>query len=119
MTAQKEKAYRKSRKYYRSVITAEKMWEWLADNPDKRKKDWPKFEKLGLDLSPYECTICDYMFKTFSNLEVGEHICDRCFLEKTCSVEYHKWFNAKTQEDSHKYASVIYFHILKERLKLM
>ena len=36
------------------------LWNWLIDNPDKQKKEWPKFEELPKDLTQhyYRCFAC-------------------------------------------------------------
>lgn len=53
---------KKLRKY--CIDNHRKMWNWLADNPDKNKKDWPGWEKCDIDLPPNEinhCFLCGYV----------------------------------------------------------
>ena len=39
-----------------------KLWNWLADNPDKNKKDWPEWTFNGGDVCEVSdgCFACDY-----------------------------------------------------------
>lgn len=41
------------------------MWNWLADNPDKHKEDWPGWEERSNDLfsaiEKNHCFLCGYI----------------------------------------------------------
>jgi hypothetical protein len=38
------------------------MWNWIFNNPDKEKSDWPRWKKLGGDVrgNAYDCFACVY-----------------------------------------------------------
>lgn len=47
------------------------LWQWLADNPDKEKSDWPRWKINGGDYDVYgDCFACEF-FK-----DVLCHDCD-------------------------------------------
>lgn len=38
------------------------IWNWLADNPSKEKKDWPGWEEyVGSKIEINYCFLCDYV----------------------------------------------------------
>jgi hypothetical protein len=40
------------------------LWQWLADNPEMNKEDWPGWKCSGgtiEDTSGYECFACEYI----------------------------------------------------------
>lgn len=36
------------------------MWDWLANNPDKDKHDWPGWSKHGMFVPMYHCFACSF-----------------------------------------------------------
>ena len=96
------------------------MWNWLADNPDKNKEDWPGWEMNYDDLfsggEQNFCFLCGYV----SNTPEGE--CFNCPLDwgvsETCvpnsapnNTEPESYFelycDAKTEKETSKYARII------------
>ena len=71
------------------------MWQWLSDNPNKNKRDWPRWKRNGGDIEkPYysaHCFACGYADKsTIENLGYSSDE-DKCMycpfdidLNKTC-----------------------------------
>ena len=47
-----------------------KLWNWLAENPDKEKRDWPEWKENGGEIKRATslCFACDYV----------EHNCLSC-----------------------------------------
>lgn len=41
------------------------LWDWLAKNPDKEKREWPGWKKNGGQFanSEFDCYACDYTEK--------------------------------------------------------
>ena len=92
------------------------MWNWLTDNPDKKKKDWPGWQMDYSDLFSKEgenhCFLCGYVSNT------PEEECFNCPLDwgatETClntDTEPASYFSlycdAKTEKEGSKYASII------------
>ena len=53
-----------------------KLWNWLAENPDKNKADWPEWEKNGGGVKRVQsnCFACEYV-------EERNAYCDECPLD--------------------------------------
>lgn len=55
------------------------MWNWLADNPSKDKKDWPRWRKNGGDIEHCfaSCFMCEYASAHSANTKIAIncHIC--------------------------------------------
>ena len=53
-----------------------KLWNWLAENPDKNKTDWPEWKHNGGEVEKVlsNCFACDYVDKK-------ELSCDDCPLD--------------------------------------
>ena len=91
-----------------------KMWHWLAENPDKKKKDWPGWKDYNndppLDEIAY-CFLCCYKFQTKGScydcpLDWG--ITDMCMYVNDPSMSYYELYsNAITTTDKSKYAKII------------
>ena len=83
------------RKYY--IDNHRKMWNWLADNPDKNKKDWPGWKKH--DYVTNNCFICGYCeeYSKDCDMRYIDKFCDLCPLDweitNDCGLSsyYNKW----------------------------
>ena len=91
-----------------------KMWNWLADNPDKEKKDWPGWEKYDIDPLPEEveyCFLCGYITHTE---DVSCHDCpldwgitDLC-IDRCLETSYYLlYLDAPTLKIKAQYAKII------------
>lgn len=100
-----------TKEYYDAVVLSEKLWEWLADNPLKRKEDSPYWNEIkNLD---YNCPLCEYNFKLTDNL------CNKCILSKICFFDYTNWRISDDENERFKLSNKFYQAILKERLRIM
>jgi len=54
----------------RALEICRDMWDWLADNPEREKEDWPGWEEVGRMLD--NCPCCEYTCQ-----QVGD-FCDHC-----------------------------------------
>lgn len=74
------------------------LWNWLAENPQQRKDDWPRWEKNGGDIeyiSSY-CFACEYVDSLKQNCEACPLVWpDGC---KCCTDDgalYDQWDSAE------------------------
>lgn len=100
-------------RYWRALVIAEEMWEWLCDNPLKRKLDWPGYLTYGVEYMDYKCSMCEYIWQ-----ETGLKCMD-CILGKGCQTCYNPWRTATDEKESQKYSFQIWKAIFKERLRIM
>ncbi len=67
-----------------------KLWNWLAENPTKKKWDWPEWEHNGGQyISQSYCFACDYdtQYEAY-----GDEGCDNCpFGFSMCNEIFHEW----------------------------
>lgn len=50
------------------------LWTWLADNPTKKKYEWPRYEEIEKCL--YQCSLCSIFYNSQHNecpLNLGAH----------------------------------------------
>lgn len=76
----------KNKKLKDAVLNCKKVWKWLADNPEKRKEDWPGWKNIR---ALNNCFACDYASKAQTNMET---MCQKCFLLPTWRSEFLKDF---------------------------
>ena len=67
----------KNKKLKDAILNCKKVWEWLADNPEKRKEDWPGWKNIT---AINYCFACDYARRAENDIEV---MCQKCFLLPT------------------------------------
>jgi hypothetical protein len=93
----RERAYRNAHR---------KLWGWLADNPDKEKKDWPGWSFNGgtYPFAYLGCFACEYM-RGMSNAQCW--VCP-CFTGKrSCGGCFDRWEHAKRLSTRRKYALLV------------
>lgn len=70
-----------------ALQVCEDLWSWLAVNPEKKKEDYPGWERNGGGLPgmPYDCPCCAYATqiagRTKEEVEsegIAEDECERC-----------------------------------------
>ena len=100
----------KKEDYIKSHI---ELWDWLAENPDKEKDDWPGWERFDFDESYLE--ELSYCFACMYDAEKGGDYCVNCLFEwpdnYRCEDSYDspfvKWQNAKQNKTRTKYAKQV------------
>jgi hypothetical protein len=89
----------------------EALWNYLSENPDERKEDWPgwnsKNDLYGEIFEDYNaCFACYY-----DNMQDGMFCCDDCPLQiAKCGNEkspWKKWCRAGSEKTRKKYAAMI------------
>ena len=92
------------------------MWNWLAENPKKRKKDWPGWKNHNDYIFPKAehsyCFLCGYVSadpeKGCSNCLLDWIITGKCISTEDESESYFGlYYNAKTEKEQSKYAKII------------
>ena len=76
------------------------MWNWLADNPDKGKQDWPGWEDEGLVRN--HCFLCEYTIS--HNLPCKECLVDWGTIPNHCGSYYAPYTQYQKTEDLSKKA---------------
>jgi hypothetical protein len=61
----------KTKEYY--IKKHREMWNWLAENPNKKKEHWPGWELIGYIEN--NCFLCGYIFQS------GDGLCKNCPLD--------------------------------------
>ena len=125
------KEYNNSKEYFQALVETEHMWEWLCDNPNKDKDDYPKF-KSGYKNDCHICTCrrnfsltkhidicCDGYFQGVGYEYNEEFKWSPCILSILCETYHRLWEYNTNIESRRKYAEKIYFKVLDERLKRM
>ena len=92
-----------------------KMWHWLAENPNKNKKDWPGWKKYNIDPSPKEmkyCFLCGYISHTEKDkgcyhCPLDWYITDMCMSRYPEESYYLSYCDAITLKAKTKYAKII------------
>lgn len=106
-----------------------KLWNWLAENPNKYKDDWPEWPNYGEVDSL--CFSCDAVAKleAYANkhhLASAKLLCNLCPLtwkwSRYCQTNnerglWDKWNNAKTLEKRAEYARQIRDLPVNDRLE--
>ena len=80
------------------------MWDWLANNPEMDKEDWPEWEMNGGEYDDYEtnslCFACQYD----SEARKPNQNCSCCPIEiGDCNTEnslYNSWYHAQYVGDT-------------------
>ena len=54
-----------------------KLWNWLAENPDKNKEDWPEWAENGGNVSSYRSPFC-LACESVNSVNNDERDCDLC-----------------------------------------
>lgn len=96
----------------RAIKLTLELWQWLYDNPDKGKSDWPEWEYNGgqYECLPTDCFCCEWVFR------VTKTTCSACPLSPLWGISctdlsegnvYRLWGKATTQKDKKKYAKQI------------
>lgn len=87
------------------------LWKWLAENPMKKKADWPGWEKI--EPVRHLCPCCEYA-KYDWNIQTCEKKCPlewkrlRSLSDTPCLCSYFKdWERATAPEERSKYAALI------------
>lgn len=100
-----------TKEYYDAVVLSEKVWEWLSDNPLKKKEDSPYWNEIkNLD---HNCPLCEY------NFEITNNFCNRCVLDGICLRYYTWWKYSDDENERFELANTFYQAILQERLRIM
>jgi hypothetical protein len=91
----RERAYRSAHR---------KLWDWLADNPDKDKTDWPGWSFNGgtYPYVPALCFGCEYTR--------GRGQCESCpclIDRQCCGGAYARWYDADNRSTRRKYALLV------------
>ena len=92
-----------------------KMWNWLAENPDKNKKDWPGWKRHNDDIFPKEeenyCFLCGYISadpdKDCYNCPIDWVVTDMCMDMYLETPYYILHSTATTLKNKAKYAEII------------
>jgi hypothetical protein len=100
----------KDKEYYKAICISEKLWEWLADNPDKSKIDFPNFEKYGINYMPHFCSLCAYR-------EINDSMCEACIVNIICD-DYSSYIWGSIDERQ-EFALKVWRKCLDERLRIM
>ena len=89
----------------------EKLWQWLADNPEENKTDWPEWLlNEGEYDTEGECFACEEAREKALLSSRRKYTCFYCPCEwGACSCEdkespYHMWKWATNAKDRRKYA---------------
>lgn len=101
----------KDKEYYKAICISEEIWEWLADNPEYDKDDFPNFEKYGIDEMACHCSLCNYK-------RVTDSICEVCILNVLCYI-YSPWYECGSIYERQKFALAVWKKCLDERLRIM
>ena len=91
------------------------MWNWLADNPDKVKSDWPGWEKHNDDIFQKKeenyCFLCGYIsYSTYGDCyscPIDWGITDMCEDVYPETSYYTSYCDAITHKAKTKYARII------------
>ena len=94
------------------------LWQWLYDNPNKRKENWPGWEGNGGSYySETKCFACSYTFAQKDG--DGCNLCpllplwpDGC--TASSQSPYMQWVMAKSRKDRKKYTKEIVDFCKKE-----
>ena len=92
-----------------------KMWHWLAENPDKNKKDWPGWKRHNDDIFPKEeenyCFLCGYISadseKDCDNCPIDWVVTDMCMETYPKKSYYLSYYDTLTLKAKTKYAEII------------
>ena len=92
-----------------------KMWHWLAENPDKVKRDWPGWKHHNNDVFSKEksshCFLCGYISvdleKDCHNCPIDWVITDMCEEVYPKTSYYTSYYDAITHKAKTKYAKII------------
>ena len=85
------------------------LWQWLADNPGKQKRHWPKWIENDGDVPLCDslCFACDYNYDRFD----GNCDCTHCPLqwsEVSCEYsEFEQWVTAYDPQERTRLALLI------------
>ena len=86
------------------------LWDWLYENPEKGKDDWPRWEFNEGKIKEVEndCFLCELAMRD------GVVICEKCILSPIpykpvfcLNCLYDRWHNAETNKTRKKYAAII------------
>lgn len=111
------------------------LWGWLAENPDKGKHEWPRWQSNGGDVAwcIYGCPCCEYVLQKtmcapfWRGGDDGRYdsCADYCPLTSLwpagCEgalLPYTKWRLGETPAECRKYAKIIRDGALAELAKL-
>lgn len=83
------------------------LWNWLADNPDKDKPEWPGWEKTGSSDGVYDntevfsyCFLCEAMYASYaspcSHCPLNNDALDDCLDSNSL---YMQWRRAQSAKD--------------------
>jgi len=114
------KKFYESEEYLKALYIAEELWEWLCDNPDKSKMNWPNYTKYRKELGHESCSICEVRCSNFTDYHCEKAFdseIEGCFLNDVCLS--HVDHLSEDVEKRQKYAERVYFAVLTERLKRM
>jgi len=91
----------------RTIILHRKLWNWIADNPDKKKGEWPDWIYFDDEIKNC-CFLCEYV-DSCSECLLDWEVTDRC----NGDSYYVLYLKSNNEQDRSKYARII--ANLKER----
>ena len=99
------------------------LWDWLAENPNRNKEDWPKWVRNeGNHIAREDCFACEYYLSDPIRTECYDECIIPCFAEHGhCNwgkAPYKMWRVAKTRKTRKKYARIIASSAYKEYKRL-
>ena len=97
----------KTKEYY--IKKHREMWNWLAENPDKGKAQWPGWESN--ERAKNNCFLCAYIYKieddSCKNCPLDWGITEECLDNLPVSSYYILYEKALLPEDKVEYAKII------------
>lgn len=89
------------------------IWEWLSENPEKEKNDWPRWKINGGDVEMCisDCPLCEWVNITYGNLKDCKDKCpiiwnNDSFCHYTTGL-FWKWTSVRNNEEKRRIAKEI------------
>ncbi len=95
----------------KALSIAIELWEWIVDNPGKRKSAWPGWEKYGK--MHESCSLCEYYIRI--RIDMLARLCDCPIAKKHkhCTYTAYGQWHPSNKEGGHA-AAVEFLAQLKE-----